>query len=196
MSFLSYFSSLGGLSALNVILSEWLVKTLKVEKSWVKQLISWGVAIVLCVIGFLIGLGLFSGYGAITAWTGWVCTIMTGVGVGLISNGLYDIDGVKKFLDWFANWIKQFGAKKEQPQQISMTEAANAAKHAMLHEGCSEGEGISGTLTGSIVDNTEKESKQTDLEIHSLYNTLGVGEVKKEKTQTKQKTSKPASKKK
>ena len=196
MSFLSYFSSLGGLSALNVILSEWLVKTLKVEKSWVKQLISWGVAIVLCIIGFLIGLGLFSGYGAITAWTGWVCTIMTGVGVGLISNGLYDITGVKKFLDWFTNWIKQFGVKKEQPREISMDEAAKAAKCSMLHEDCSEGEGISGTVTGSIVNNTETEPKQPESKQPESKQHSNIGEVKKEKLQTKQKTPKPASKKK
>jgi uncharacterized membrane protein len=119
MSFLGYFSSLGGLSALNVLITDWLVKVCKVQKGWVKQLISWIVPVVVSVLGFCLGLGLFAGYGALTAWTGWVYTILTGVGVGLISNGLYDISGVQKALDWITDLIKRLVPKKQEAVAVN-----------------------------------------------------------------------------
>lgn len=123
MSFLGYFSSLGGLSALNVLVTDWIVKVCKVQKGWVKQLISWIVPVVLSVLGFCLGLGLFAGYGALTAWTGWVYTILTGFGVGLISNGLYDISGVQKALDWITDLIKRLVPKKQEAVAETTTEA-------------------------------------------------------------------------
>lgn len=125
MSFLGYFSSLGGLSALNVLITDWIVKVCKVQKGWVKQLISWIVPVVLSVLGFCLGLGLFAGYGALTAWTGWVYTILTGVGVGLISNGLYDISGVQKALDWITDLIKRLVPKKQEAVAETTSVAVN-----------------------------------------------------------------------
>lgn len=109
------FSTLGGMSALSVVITDALVRSFNVTKGWVKQLISWLVPVLASCFGLLCQFGLFAAFGPITAWYAWVYTILTGFGVGLISNGLFDIDWVKTLLDKLIGWIDELRKKKAQP---------------------------------------------------------------------------------
>ena len=104
------FSTLVGVAAVNVFVTEAIVSKCKVTKEWAKQLISWITPLVLSVAGLLCQLGLFADYGVITDWHAWIYTILTGVGLGLVSNGLYDIPFVQTILDWI---VKLFEKKKK-----------------------------------------------------------------------------------
>ena len=112
MDFIGSFSTLGGLAALTVVITGFLNKTFKVEKGWVKQLISWLVPVIVSILGFVLHLGLFAAFGPLAGWAGWVYTLLTGLGVGLIPNGIYDVNGVKTALDWLTQWIDTLRAKK------------------------------------------------------------------------------------
>ena len=104
------FSTLAGVAAVNVFVTEAIVKGCKVTKDWAKQLISWATPLLLSIVGLLCQFGLFADYGPITNWHAWIYTIVTGLGLGLVSNGLYDIPFIQQFLDWL---VKLFNKKKE-----------------------------------------------------------------------------------
>ena len=84
------------LVALTTGLSGVINQGLKIEKAWLKQLISW-----------VLGSGLSVGAWALKvltfgtpAWLGIVCLCVV---VGLASNGFYDIPTIKNFINsWFA----------------------------------------------------------------------------------------------
>ena len=63
----------------------------KVEQNWLKQVMSWGVASVLSVVSWLLGLITF---GTPT----WVGVVALCVVTGLSSNGFYDISVIKSFV--------------------------------------------------------------------------------------------------
>ena len=118
MNMIIDFSTLAGVAAVNVFITETIVKLAKVEKGWVKQLISWLTPVVLCVVGLLCQLGIFADYGTIASWQGWVLTLVTGLGLGLTSNGLYDLQFVQKILEWIESLINKRKAVKEEPTVI------------------------------------------------------------------------------
>lgn len=95
---LEIFSSLGSISAFNVIMSEYLITALKVDGKLMKQIVTWSSSMLLSLIGFIFGFGMFADYGTITSASGWIYTVITGVGLGLISNGIYEIDIIKNFI--------------------------------------------------------------------------------------------------
>jgi hypothetical protein len=107
------FSTLAGVAAVNVFITEAIVKGCKVTKDWAKQLISWATPLLLSIVGLLCQFGLFADYGHITDWHAWIYTIVTGFGLGLVSNGLYDIPFIQQFLEWL---VKLFSKKKELSQ--------------------------------------------------------------------------------
>lgn len=114
INLLESFSSFGGLATLNVFLSELIIKTCKINKSWVKQTISWIFPIILCIIGYIMNIGMFIPFNELVDWQGWVYTILTGLGIGLTSNGIFDItvtqnilDYIKKGIEYLMNKIKK-----------------------------------------------------------------------------------------
>lgn len=94
------FSTLASLSAISTYLTQQINNLFKVENASAKQVISWVVAIALSILGLVGGLGLFASYGAMTEPMSWVYTIITGFGIGLSSNGLYDINVIKQMLEF------------------------------------------------------------------------------------------------
>ena len=96
---LTYFSTLGGVSALNVVVTEMINTTFGIKGARLKQLISWVCPMLLSVLGFVFGFGIFGAYGTISSVAGWVYTVLTGLGLGLTSNGIDDIE-------WVQNMIK------------------------------------------------------------------------------------------
>lgn len=95
---LTYFSTLGGVSALNVVVTEMINSAFGVKASWLKQLISWVCPMLLSILGFVFGFGIFGAYGTISSVSGWIYTVLTGLGLGLTSNGIYDIEWVQNII--------------------------------------------------------------------------------------------------
>ena len=95
---LTYFSTLGGVSALNVVITEMINSAFGVKASWLKQLISWVCPMLLSILGFVFCFGIFGAYGTISSVSGWIYTVLTGLGLGLTSNGIYDIEWVQNII--------------------------------------------------------------------------------------------------
>ena len=95
---LAYFSTLGGVSALNVVVTEMINSAFGIKAGWLKQLISWVCPMLLSVLGFVFGFGIFGAYGTISSVSGWIYTVLTGLGLGLTSNGIYDIEWVQNII--------------------------------------------------------------------------------------------------
>lgn len=95
---LTYFSTLGGVSALNVVVTEMINSAFGIKAGWLKQLISWVCPMLLSILGFVFGFGIFSAYGTISSVSGWIYTVLTGLGLGLTSNGIYDIEWVQNII--------------------------------------------------------------------------------------------------
>lgn len=96
----SYFVSLVALVPLVVVIAEYLKTTFKVEKSWVKQVLAWGVSVGLCLIGDLLNLGMFKDFNVVT-------TLAYGVATGLVANGVFDITIVQTLLNLLLNLLKK-----------------------------------------------------------------------------------------
>lgn len=90
----TYFASLGGVMSLVVLITSGLKSVIEIKKPWV-QVISWIISIVLCFVGFIFKIGLFT---AIDQW--WVILIM-GFGIGLAANGFSKIETVRAILRLF-----------------------------------------------------------------------------------------------
>jgi len=96
----NYFGSLSAMATLVVIISGYLnTHVLKTLSSTIKQIVSWAVAIALAFIGQMKGLGVVAE--ANTLWT-----IINGLAVGLVANGLFDVNLVQSILTFI-------GAKKK-----------------------------------------------------------------------------------
>lgn len=94
MNIESYFSSLAGLAALCLIVTGYLnTHLLQTSNSTIKQIVSWVVAIILALIGHSKMIGMFEGLDI--TWT-----IISGLGVGLISNGYFDVVFVQSILEF------------------------------------------------------------------------------------------------
>ena len=107
VNFVESFSTFGGLAALTVVLCQFIVKMFKIEVDWLKQVISWVIPIVLCIIGYLFKIGMFSDYHVLIDWQGWLYTILVGLGIGLTSNGIYDIPLISNFLEIIGKLFKK-----------------------------------------------------------------------------------------
>lgn len=81
-----------------------LIKLFNVKTGWLKQVISWLVAIGLTFAAWAIGILPSLGEPA------WLYVLIQGVCVGLVSNGFYDIPAIKKFYEW----LFHLGKKSEE----------------------------------------------------------------------------------
>lgn len=107
MDFLTGFSTLASFAALTVFVTTFVNSTFKVNSDRMKQVASWIVAIVLSVLGLVLQLGMFAGYGTVNEWQAWVMTAVTGLGAGLIANGLYKVPEIHDCLKAIENAIRK-----------------------------------------------------------------------------------------
>lgn len=87
----TWFGTLAGFAAVSVFLGSVATTLFKIEKSWVKQIVAWLVAVLLCVVGNLVNFGML-------AEATWLQTIVYGIGAGLIANGIFDVSVVQLLL--------------------------------------------------------------------------------------------------
>jgi len=90
----SYFVSLGAMAGLVTLVTGWLnthVPALAKANSTWKQVMAWVVSIAIAFVGAYLGMGLANGLSIL--WT-----VITGVAVGLVANGLFDVTLIQSLL--------------------------------------------------------------------------------------------------
>ena len=92
MDIANYFISLVALVPLVVLITDFLVRWLKIQKSAVKQVLSWVISIALCLAGMWLNLGMFASFSV-------GVTLAYGLATGLVANGIFDINLVQMLLD-------------------------------------------------------------------------------------------------
>ena len=113
IDFIGSFSTIGGLATLTTFICSLLTNYLKIKEAWLKQVISWIIPIIISIVGYLTKLGLFINFSELVAWQGWIFTCLTGLGIGLISNGIYDISGVKNGLKSIYTFTQKIFTKQQ-----------------------------------------------------------------------------------
>lgn len=94
----NYFVSLVALVPLVVLISDFLKRWLKIDKTWVKQVTAWVVSVLLCLVGMWFDLGMFETFKIGT-------TLAYGVAVGLVANGVFDVGFVQTLLDLILKFL-------------------------------------------------------------------------------------------
>lgn len=93
-NFDTFIASLAGYAAVSVFLTGLLNGWFKITKSWIKQVVSWAIPVILTVIvSYVFKAGFL-------AEEGFVKVILFGLGAGLVSNGIFDISFVNTFINW------------------------------------------------------------------------------------------------
>ncbi len=100
INIVDYFVSMGALVPLVVLITDFVKRWLDIETGLVKQLISWVTAIGLCFAGMAFELGMFVDFNIVT-------TIVYGLAVGLVSNGIFDIKVVQLLLDFILKFVNK-----------------------------------------------------------------------------------------
>mgnify|MGYP003306963989 CR=1 FL=1 len=104
--FTEMFATFAAFAAGTVVITEFINKLFKINNSTAKQIMSWIMSVGLAVIGLVCQFGFFTEYGTTADWHAWVLTIVTGIGTGLASNGIYDIKFVHEFVQWLFGFMK------------------------------------------------------------------------------------------
>lgn len=117
------FGSLVGIAVLCSIISGYIITWFNIKsenRQWTSWVVSLCVTAVAWLIGYFLNFGIFSGFD-VTNWVQWVMTIVTALLGGLLANGIYDIETVKKIFDW----IGAFPGKKDELPEESESDPAN-----------------------------------------------------------------------
>lgn len=97
-SFVEIFATIAAMVGAVTLVTNWIVELFKANGTW-KQIIAWVLSILISVVGMIGGYGMFEVFTTLPVWEGWTFTVLTGLGVGLASNGLYDVPYVQKLLE-------------------------------------------------------------------------------------------------
>lgn len=98
-----WFTDFGAVAVLTAFIAAFLNGLLKVVKKFPRQLVAWGVAIVLLVATDLLNFGYAANFPILLA-------VIHGIGAGLAANGVFNIPVVKAILTAIEGW---FNPKKE-----------------------------------------------------------------------------------
>lgn len=104
MGIMELFATLFTLGSLAVIATEWVTKFTKV-KGTLAQMQSWAVAIIIGIFCAWLDFGIFDG-------TSTIGGVLYGVLIGLISNGIFDMNFVKKILEMIS--LRSTSMKKDE----------------------------------------------------------------------------------
>lgn len=97
----SFFFNVTGMILLIQIVSGWILKVLPQFNSTIKQVITWGISVGVAFVGQHYGLGMFNGISTVE-------TVTIGVGLGMVSNHLYDVGTLDNILSiFFAKPVKK-----------------------------------------------------------------------------------------
>lgn len=102
--YVSAFTTFSGLVSVVPFIVEWVKKKFRFLNSKMIQLISWGIGIGLTLFGWCFDLGFLN-------TLEWWQMLMSGLGVSLASNGLFDTG----FIEWV---IRLFNRKKSEAEDV------------------------------------------------------------------------------
>ena len=89
----AYFETIGTIAALTVIIATFLIDNVfKFVKRYPKMILTWLIAILLTAAGNLLNVGFVAEFP-------WLTTVIYGLGVGLVANGIFDVPMVQAFLE-------------------------------------------------------------------------------------------------
>lgn len=94
-----WFGSFAAVAALTVFVAAFFNNLLKIVKAFPRQLIAWGVGVVLMLGSNLLNIGYGKEFPLLLS-------AIHGVAVGLASNGMYNVPWVKSVLDWIDTLFK------------------------------------------------------------------------------------------
>lgn len=92
-NFNTWFATLAGIAAVTVFIAAGINTLFKITKSIIKQIIAWGVAIILVTAGNLLNLGFVSNFP-------WLTTLAYGLAAGFVANGMFDVKTIQSILDF------------------------------------------------------------------------------------------------
>lgn len=96
-----WLGSFAGVSLLTAFVTAFVNGFLKIVKSFPKQLVAWGVAIAITLLGDLLNIKI------VYTWDfPWWLALINGLAAGLASNGVFDIPVLKAILDKISGWFK------------------------------------------------------------------------------------------
>lgn len=87
----TWLGTLAGFAAATVFIGSVVTSLFKVSKNWLKQILVWIVAVLLCGAGNIANFGLMADATILQ-------TVAYGIGAGLIANGFFDITFVRALL--------------------------------------------------------------------------------------------------
>ena len=95
-----WFVDFGAIAVLTAFVATFLNGLLKVVKQFPRQLVAWGVAIILLVVSDLLNFGYAAEFPILLA-------VIHGLGAGLAANGVFNIPLVKALLTTIEGWFKK-----------------------------------------------------------------------------------------
>ena len=98
MDITQYFVSFAALVPLVVLIADFLIRMLKIEKSALKQITAWAVSVILCLLAMWWNIGMFTDLNV-------VHTILYAFGAGLAANGFFDIGIIQTLLNFLLQWL-------------------------------------------------------------------------------------------
>jgi hypothetical protein len=93
------FATIAGVVSLTLLITGWIKTALKLVGKWARW-VSWAVAIVISLVGWMLNFGLFE---PLT----WYIAIGYGFGIGLVANGLFTADTIQLILAFFKAQVKK-----------------------------------------------------------------------------------------
>jgi hypothetical protein len=99
VNFNTFVGSLAGYAAVTIFLTGLINGWSKITKSWVKQIVSWVVPVILvAVVSLVLKAGFLAGQPVIKI-------LIYGLGTGLVSNGIFDIGFVNQMVNWIVEKV-------------------------------------------------------------------------------------------
>jgi len=93
-----WFIDFGTIAVLTAFVATFVNGLLKVVKKFPRQLVAWGVAIILLVVSDLLNFGYAKDFPILLA-------VIHGLGAGLAANGVFNIPMIKGILDTIESWL-------------------------------------------------------------------------------------------
>lgn len=119
-----YFATIAGMVSLITIAVGVIKKIIPIKGIWV-QIVSWVLSAILSIIGFLLKLGMYADFAALSPWLGWLSTLGLAVAIGLAANGFADTKFMSAIYDRFTLTKAERREKKQARKALQLAKEAD-----------------------------------------------------------------------